>query len=560
MYRFPGNANQATMLQLSSDRADAQFSAQITNTQGQVIASLNSTSLQTVQLTVPASDTQYLVSVSGDKQEWVDSVKLALNPFDTSPVQHATSSQVTSPSNNNNTMTVAYTVASNVCELWVREGDSVYLYAQPIQSAQALLILPVNTRFKADARTPDGWYRLFTGEQTGWIHGDSVVLNGQCNTLPVDTMMQMSVSNPLDASAAPFDVDHHYFDINAQSGGVFTNAVSYPNGDGTDLIQAMLSGSEQARLIGLVMSCRGTGSASLRWGWVQNPTMGCGDTLSLSFDSQTRDTNLAVMLPAVNGQQYVDYQLMAMPIAPPDEEEQIMVLDRDRGGVIGQMVSYPAGDLSDKVTIYANNLTTQAPYNYRQMTVYMRCSGNATEYLRWGAQSANLRCGDSLPMAFSIETPIQSLTVTVQAFEGQSYIDYNLIALPSAPNDDESYWFGLDRDGGGVFNEVLSAPIGDTVDMIDLVMTNLTDSVPNQFREMTITLQCDGFGVEHIRWGLPENPSLGCGASVTTAFIHRVNQQKIEILSANPNAQTYVNYRVIVAPKAAEAILKNATG
>jgi hypothetical protein len=307
------------------------------------------------------------------------------------------------------------------------------------------------------------------------------------------------------------------------------------------------------------MACYGTGLESLHWGQHQNTSLGCGDTLELRFPQHVQDIDLTVMLPAVSGQQYVDYQLTAMPIAPTDEEQHVMTVDLNQGGVIQQTVSYPAGDTQDILAIYAHNLQETSPNNYRDYILMMQCNGDQTENLQWGIETALLGCGDSLPMSLSHAEAVRYLTVNISPHEGQSFIDYTLYALPSAPID-EAFWFSADRDHGGTFNETLSSPIGDTTDTIEITISNLTQTTPNHFREMTLTLNCEGFNHGNIRWGLPDNPNLQCGQTVTTAFIHSMNHQAIEIVPLDTNIQTYVNYKLVVAPKVEEAIIKNATG
>jgi hypothetical protein len=545
-YKFLGDANFPSRLSLSTQQHDITYSAQVSDDNGKIITTVDNTTLQTMEFIIPAGAKQYYVNVATQHQVWLDNISLSVNPI--------------SESNNDNAqhMNIAYSERTTSCELWAVQEAAVYLYMQPSINAQPILILPVNIAIKTDARTLDGWYRLTIEGNTGWINGNSVQLNGNCATLPVDTMIQPTSTSDA-TSTAPYDVDRHYFSINANQGGLFSNKVSYPNGDSTDIIQATLSDSQKDRTIGLIMVCYGTGSESLRWGQIKNITLGCGDTLDLSFPQGVHDVELTVLLPAVNGQQYVDYQLTAMPIAPSDEEQHVMVVDLNQGGALQQMVSYPAGDTQDIVALYGHNLQSDSPNNFREFTVVMRCKGNQTENLQWGTETASLGCGESLTVSLSHAEAVRYLTVNITPHEGQSFIDYTLYALPSAPID-EAFWFGTDRDDGGTFNETLSSPIGDMSDTIAITMSNLTLSAPNDYREMTLTLKCDGFNQANIRWGLPDSPDLECGQTVTTTFIHAMNQQSIEIVPIDINVQTYVNYTLVVAPKVEEAILQNATG
>ena len=538
-YKFIGDPNYPSRLSLSTNQLDITYSARVSDDVGKIITTVDNTTLQTMEFIIPVGAKQYYVNIATQHQAWLDTISLTVNPM-------TQSSDDTAPY-----MNIAYTErAATSCELWATQDNTVYLYAQPITNAQPILILPVNIAIKTDARTLDGWYRLTIEDNTGWINGNTVQLNGNCSNLPVDTMIQPTSTTDA-TSTAPYDVDRHYFSINANQGGIFTNKVSYPNGAGTD--------AQKERTIGLVMTCYGTGLDALQWGQSHDRTLGCGDTVEINFPQNVHDVELTVMLPAVSGQQYVDYQLTAMPIAPVDEEQHVMAVDLNQGGGMQQVVSYPAGDTQDIVALYGHNLQPESPNNYRQYTVVMRCKGNQTENLKWGLETQLLGCGDSLSIPLSYAEAVRYLTVKITPHEGQSFIDYTLYALPSAPADD-GFWFGTDRDDGGTFNETLSSPIGDMSDTIDIIMSNLTLTAPNDFREMTLTLKCEGFNQANIRWGLPDSPDLQCGQTVTTTFIHAMNQQAIEIVPLDTNIQTYENYTLIVAPKVDEAILQNATG
>ena len=545
-YQFSGHRDYPSRLSLSTNQNDISYSAQVSDFGGKIITTVNNTTLQTMEFIIPSGEKQYYVNVATQQQAWLDSINLTIDPI-------TKTSQDRTPY-----MNIAYTEPARSCQLWSTQDNTVYLYHQPITDAQPILILPVNVAIKTDARTLAGWYRLNIEGNTGWVNGNTVELDGDCANLPVDTMIQPTSTT--DATiTAPYDVDRHYFAINANQGGLFSNKVSYPNGDSADIIQATLSNPQADRTIGLVMACVGTGIESLRWGQLQNSTLGCGDTLELGFPPNVQDVELTVMLPAVSGQQYVDYQLTAMPIAPSDDEQHVMAVDLNQGGVLQQVISYPAGDTQDTIAVYGHNLQQASPNNYREYTLVMRCNGNQIENLRWGIDATTLSCGDSLTIPLSHADAVQYLTINIAPHQGQSFIDYTLYALPSAPIDD-AFWFGTDRDAGGTFNETLSSPIGDMSDTIDITMSNLTQIVPNHFREMTLTLYCEGFNQANIRWGLPGNPELQCGQSVSTTFIHSINQQSIEIIPIDTSIQTYVNYTLIVAPKVEEAILQNTTG
>lgn len=545
-YQFTGDPQYQSRLSLSTQLNNITYSAQLSDFAGKVVSTVNDTTLQTMELIIPVGEKRYFVDLSTYQQEWLDSIHLTIQPM---AEQDA--------SDTSKFMNISYSQPQRVsCQVWSTQEATVYLYNQPSINAQPLLILPVTIAYEADARTSNGWYRLMVDSHTGWVNGNQVQLHGDCATLPVDTMIQSTSTND-GTNTAPYDVDRHYFDIHANQGGVFTNTVSYPNGDSIDLIQATVSHMPTDRTIGIVMTCFGTGIDALQWGYDETLALSCGDTLALGFTQEARDTQLTVKLPAVSGQQFVEYELKAMPIAPTDEEDQhVLYADSNQGGALQQTVSYPLGDTKDTVALFAHNLQETSPNNFREYLVMMHCEGTQTDQLRWGATTTALGCGDQLKLGLSHAESVRYLTIEIPPNDGQTFIDYTLYAIPSAP-DDDMFWFGVDRDNGGVFNETLSAPMGDTLDTIEIVMSNLTSTAPNHFREMTLTLYCKGFNEGNIRWGLPDNASLHCGETVTTAFIHSINEQTIEIVPLDATVQSYVNYTLVVAPKPEVSILRN---
>ncbi len=536
-YQFTGHPDYPSNLQLSKQADDINYSAQVSDFAGKIIATINNTELRQMEFTIPAGDKQYYVTIAAVEEAWLENVTITVNPL----------SDESTANKQPRDVQIAYSKSSPTCEIWVTQEQMIYLFAQPLTSASAVMALPTNIPFIADARTSEGWYRLTIDNVVGWVDGNIVNLNGDCVGLPVDTMIQSTSVND-GTSTAPFDVDRHYFSIDGNRGGMFANKVSYPNGDSTDVIQTTLSNVQANRTIGIVMNCYGTGSELLRWGQSQSTTLACGDMLELEFSTVSSDILLTVILSAGSGQKYVDYQMVAMPLAPMDEDQHVLSIDRNQGGVIQQSVSFPNGDAHDMIAVYAHNLLTTSPNNFRQVAFVMQCSGSATENLRWGQDNADKGCGDTLMLTLTQAEAVRYLQVHIPNTAGQSFIDYTLYALPSAPTDD-TFWFGADREYGGSFSETVSSPMGDTGDSIQIAMSNLTSIEPNHYREMNLTLYCDGFNLENIRWGLPDSPNLLCGQTVTTTFIYSANQQNIDVITLDSTAQTYINYTLVVAPK-----------
>jgi hypothetical protein len=118
--------------------------------------------------------------------------------------------------------------------------------------------------------------------------------------------------------------------------------------------------------------------------------------------------------------------------------------------------------------------------------------------------------------------------------------------IPDAAADMPAVLIDVDRDASGTLDGEISAPGGDTNDTIWVRVINLDTRPPNNYREFTLTLACDGTGTEYVRWGEPANPSLRCGDSVTLPFLSGQAQTAIFVTLPTGSRQSYVTYRLNV--------------
>ena len=120
--------------------------------------------------------------------------------------------------------------------------------------------------------------------------------------------------------------------------------------------------------------------------------------------------------------------------------------------------------------------------------------------------------------------------------------------IPSAPADVQVYGLEVDRDGDGMFRDMISTPEGDTSDLIWISVVNLHTQAPHNYREFTLSLNCEGAGLEAVRWGSAYNPTLSCGQSVVVPFIHGASQQPFAVMLPEGSRQSYVQYTLFVTP------------
>jgi hypothetical protein len=123
--------------------------------------------------------------------------------------------------------------------------------------------------------------------------------------------------------------------------------------------------------------------------------------------------------------------------------------------------------------------------------------------------------------------------------------------IPAAPLDPQVYLVEVDRDGGGMMRDAISAMQGDSSDLVWVRAINLYNFAPNNYREYSITVNCTGIGAEYLRWGSPYQPTLRCGETFALPFLYEISQQPIAIVFDANAPQSYVEYMINVVSSTA---------
>ncbi|MFN8373348.1 MAG: SH3 domain-containing protein [Anaerolineae bacterium] len=549
VYSFNANPASPTTLRFDSSIPGAPFTAEILDNSGQVVAVLGGGSVQTASLTLAPASGMYQVALSSANPDAQGSVRLSIvdNP------QAADSSETQASSN----------PPAADCIITATHPGGVNVRVQPGLSYDILGVMPPDTSLPADARTSNGWYRVYNAGQGGWVSGDVVSASGMCADLPLQiipaseraaaTSGQFVSALSVNTNYAPYDAAAYYFEVPDDRGGDFSESLSYPDGDGSDRVLLAVSGLTSASTGGhpytVTMVCSGTGAENLRWGAPENPSLGCGDSAGITFSAAYDRQSLVVSLPVGTGQSNVDYTLHAAPIAPDDAPTLGMGVDLNAGGALSERLSYPGGDHSDTIQMAMANLTDQVPDNYRDVLVSLECSGNGIEYVRWGTPGGpTYPCGASMTLPLSYAEYIKTLLVMLPDNSGESYVSYTLHARPVALPDTQQFSFGFDRDSGGLFNETLSFPYGDSSDALLVNVNNLTETPPNNYRSVQLTLLCGGLGTENVRWGLPDNPAMLCNTTMTVPFLYGAVGQDVIISVPAGSSASYVRYTLYAVP------------
>jgi hypothetical protein len=113
------------------------------------------------------------------------------------------------------------------------------------------------------------------------------------------------------------------------------------------------------------------------------------------------------------------------PTAPPDSDYQVQ-LDRNNGGSFTQVISYPEGDTTDRISARVSNF--DSVNTFARFNVTLVCSGTGTEFVRWGEnQNTNVQCGGNLELTFTNDSNQRFLNVTLPGGSGPAYVSYTLV-------------------------------------------------------------------------------------------------------------------------------------
>lgn len=544
--QFQADPQHPLLLQFNTGSQTVAFSAELRTAQNVVIARLDNDTLQNAALTIPPNSGAYQVVIQPGPGGNAGQVTLSL----TYPPSAAATVAAAQPA-------PSALVSGAPCRLVVSYAGGVNLRAQPSLEAAILDVLPFESQHLANARTAEGWYRVALNERTGWVIDDMVTLHGMCAALPVQHSISATptrlpaLGGAVMLESAPYDAETHYFAIEQSSGSRFADSLSFPNGDSSDRILVSMNDWEKSaggRAYAFVLTCTGSGTDDLRWGPPTLPTLGCGSTLNIPLISGGTSMDLQVTMPGGSEQRYVDYTVEVLPIALDDAPLMGFGLERNSGGQFINVISGPAGDHTDMIQLSAVNLEAAPPNNHRNFLVTLHCAGAGAEHVRWGSpENPTLLCGGSSLVSLMHTTPYENIAVLIPQGTGQGYVDYVLSALPIASIDQPNFSFGADRDSGGLFNEVVSFPYGDTGDTLLVTINNLLETQPNNYREMNLTLYCVGQGTEHLRWGPLDHPTLLCGQSIQAPFLHGLNTMPVSIQFAAGSPNSYVSYTLVLS-------------
>jgi hypothetical protein len=117
------------------------------------------------------------------------------------------------------------------------------------------------------------------------------------------------------------------------------------------------------------------------------------------------------------------------PIAAVDGDQFRLTVPRDGGAAFANDLSYPDGDTLDSVFVKVDDLTNSGANSTRNVTIFVTCTGEGTENLRWTDGGANdartLRCNESVTKFHGYQSNNTSLYI---GMDGPGYVQYTVTA------------------------------------------------------------------------------------------------------------------------------------
>ncbi|MBK8138252.1 MAG: SH3 domain-containing protein [Chloroflexi bacterium] len=119
----------------------------------------------------------------------------------------------------------------------------------------------------------------------------------------------------------------------------------------------------------------------------------------------------------------------AAPTAPPDNTTHRFDVNRNSGGTLNEVISYPDGDTTDRIEMIVD-LGQVGGEATRNVTLTLNCNGNGTQFVRFTLTSPNAQrfgCGQSITVRYSAPFSTGYYYVFMED-GGPAYVNYTLVA------------------------------------------------------------------------------------------------------------------------------------
>lgn len=346
-FTVAASPNADTPITVASATPNFIYSVQISAPDGRIIFALDG-AIPSINVVLPASTEPYTIVVKASNA--TDSGTLSISQGGTIP------STIPSTTDGGNPAPVvteevgsAGAPPSDQCSVIAGPGG-VNIRSGPGTDYSAIGGLAPNAFLVVNGQN-NGWYTGPTNFGIGWVAGSVVTLSGPCNNLafveapplpvattaPVATQAEPTATtannnptpttennnNPTPtytptateaAQIAAIDNDHN-MTADRDSGGTFSNDVSYPNGDTSDRVRLTIDNltnqtPNNYREMSILVTCFGEGAENLTWGTggpTSNSSKKCNEALATQHTNDSNQTYININLPSEG---YVTYTII----------------------------------------------------------------------------------------------------------------------------------------------------------------------------------------------------------------------------------------------------------
>jgi len=344
-FTIPVSPNADTPITIASATPNFIYSVQIMAPDGRIVLALDG-ALPSLNVVLPASTEPYTIIVKASNA--TDSGTLSISQGGAIPT--TTGSNVPAPVATEEVGS-AGTPPTDQCSVIAGPGG-VNIRSGPDTAYAAIGGLAPNAFLVVNGQN-NGWYTGPTNFGAGWVAGSVVTTSGPCGNLafvnapplptatatdlPTATATATTTTNTTDPTATPtattettdptptytatettqiavIDSDHN-MTADRDSGGQFTNDVSYPDGDTSDRVRLTIDNltnqtPNNYREMSILVTCFGEGAENLTWGTggPSSPTSNkCNEALATQHTNDSNQTYININL---NGSGYVTYTII----------------------------------------------------------------------------------------------------------------------------------------------------------------------------------------------------------------------------------------------------------
>jgi hypothetical protein len=308
-YSFNANPAAATVLTLHNATPDLNYTAEIRDGSGSLVATLGGNAVQNAVLTISPANGLYVVTVKADGKTPPGSLSMLVSDETSVRYNSASAPIFKTVSNTIDPSAPLFNPVSGACNISAA-GSAVNIRSGPGLGFGVIGSLAAGTAIPPEARGDNGWFQIKTDAGAGWISGSVIVTSGTCDALAVvKTAALMPTAFP---TAMPAMMNTFQLDVDHDGWGNFSQQLSAV--DRSDLVWLNITHLtntplDNYREFAVTLICSGPEIAAVRWGSPEKPALACGQTIAMPFMTGYQQQPLAVTF---NGGGQVAYNLMVV--------------------------------------------------------------------------------------------------------------------------------------------------------------------------------------------------------------------------------------------------------